>query len=162
MTETIRSWLFGILGAAVLCAVCDALTPKGRVKTVLKFVSGVVMATALISPIADFDFTAYSGFVEEYRQDVSLMTGALEEENLRLSRLIIEDECAAYILDKAQVVGLDIKSAAVTVKWGDGSWYPAEVHITGEETKGGPLADLIESELGVPREMQYWSVEDEG
>lgn len=164
MIDMIRGWLLGIVGAAILSAIAMSLTPKGRVRDVTRLVCGIVMALSLIQPVLKLDFDAYSLNLSEYRGAADSITDSIQENNDRLSRLIIEEECAAYILDKAQVLGLTAVTASVTAKWGDeGCWYPYEamLDIQGAQSDKDRLAAIIESELGIPRERQSWSTENE-
>ena len=159
MTELIREWVLGVFRVSLLSAIALALTPKGKVQKVLRLLCGAAMAIALISPVMGFDFDSYSLSLARYRELRDSAAAAASETSQRLERVVIEQECAAYILDKAQAMGLDVTSASVSAKWGDsGCWYPYEVKITvpgGEKLSG--LAGVITSELGVPEERQYWS-----
>ena len=82
--------------------------------------------------------------------------GAGEEAD-RLNRTIIERECAAYILDKADALGLAVSSAAVTARWSEeGFWYPWESRAACSESDRETLSAVIEAELGIPAERQSW------
>lgn len=164
MTEFIRTWIMGLAGTALLSGIALTLTPKGSVKKVVELVSGVAVILAFIGPVIEFDFSAYSMNLAAYKDRLSVYETSIEETNERLSRTIIEEESAAYILDKAQVLGLSVSSARVAVKWGDeGCWYPYEVYIeTQERTVMPELAGVIEADLGIPEERQYWGGKDEG
>lgn len=159
MSEFLRSWVLSLTGAALLSAFALALTPQGRARSAVRLVCGVVTAIALVSPVLDFDFESYSMSLAAYRSAADQAAARLEETNDRLSRTIIEEECAAYILDKAQVLGLEMESASVTAKWGDADcWYPYEARLRagGDELARRYLSDLISSELGIAPERQYW------
>lgn len=159
MTEWIRSWVMGLVGAALLTAAATALTPAGRVRRVTELICGVVMILALIQPLAELDLTAYSMNLAACRQEMALYENDLAQTNDRLTRRIIEAECGAYILDKAQVLGVTVWSAEVTAKWGDeGCWFPYEVHLEAEDQPGlDRLSQTIEAQLGIPEERQYRS-----
>lgn len=156
MIELIRNWILGLTGAAAVCAVATLLTPRGAVKGVTRMVCGVVMAAALLSPLIAFDFPAYSLHLSEYRARGAALAGRAEEISGALSRRSIEAELEAYILDKAQTLGAAAGAAKVTVEWStEGYWYPVAAEIDGGYHAA--LSDLIEGELGVPREAQTWN-----
>jgi len=160
----LREWIMSLCGVAVVSVIAMGLTPRGRVRSITKLVCGIVAIIALIKPVAGFDFGAYSMNLAQYREAMAGREEKLQNTNERLLRAIIEEECAAYILDKAQVLSVDTELVAVTAKWGDeGFWYPYEVRLELRSGEGERerLAALIEAELGIPRERQYWS-EDEG
>jgi hypothetical protein len=160
MTELIRTWILGVAGTAILTGLALSLTPRGRVHNVLRLICGTVMVLALISPVLRFDFAAYSLSLAQYREAAEGIAAGAAESTDRLSRTIIEEECAAYILDKAQVLGVTCSAVTVSVKWGDGGcWYPYEVYLEaqGQESAKNSLAGIMEAELGIPCERQHWS-----
>ena len=66
----------------------------------------------------------------------------------------IEAELASYIWDKAQALGLDCQ-VSVTVESGeDGVPLPRSVTVTG--TYSEELSQIIETDLGIPRDHQNW------
>ena len=78
----------------------------------------------------------------------------------RLNRTLIEQELCAYILDKAESVGVHTVSAEVEVAWDDaGYWYPVGASICCDATneQREKLGALIEAELGIPADRQEWS-----
>ena len=76
-----------------------------------------------------------------------------------LNRAVIEEECAAYILDKAAQCGVSLADAQVTLQWStDGYWYPYAVRlVTSGAAENSRLAQTIEADLGIPRARQEWS-----
>ncbi len=129
-------------------------------KNIVKTLCGMVMAIALISPLMSLDMSDYSINMSKYRQKGEEIVAAGKMETDKLSRTIIEDECRAYILDKADVLGADIAEASVKLKWSEeGFWYPVECEMAGKYSSS--LAGIIESELGIAEENQKWR-KDEG
>ena len=160
MMDFASEWVRAIAGAALICAAATALTPKGKVKNVLKLICGIVLITAMINPVIKQDFPSMSMDISKYRKDADEIIGSAEEKQNNLSRTIIENELEAYILDKAQSLNVELASVEVSAKWGDeGCWYPYEVNITANipQMEQNLLSNSIEAELGVPKERQYWS-----
>jgi stage III sporulation protein AF len=160
VTEFAREWVRAIAGTAMICAAASALTPKGKVRNVVRLVCGVVLIIALLNPLLGKSLPGLSLDMAEYRKRAEDIIGAAEEKENGLSRSIIEDELAAYILDKAKSLDVEVWSVEVSAKWGDeGCWYPYEVYIIAELPLREKylLSNSIEAELGVPEERQYWS-----
>ena len=154
--EILRTWILGLAGAALLCAVCTELTPQGSVKTVQRAVCGVVMSLALISPLLRLDFDGYSLHLAGYRKQAEEIADQGKEISDSLSRTYIQAQCQAYILDKARLSGVPVTSASVELRWsGEGVWYPVAAEIEG--TYDRALAEKIEDELGISRENQHWT-----
>lgn len=162
MSEILNQWVKNLCVAAIITGIAMTLTPKGRVRDVLRLVCGLAMVMALISPLTRLDMDGYAISLARYREEYQQYYDQTQEKSDRLVRSVIEQECATYILDKAQLVGLRVTSAEVTAKWGDEEkvWYPYEVYIEfeGDISQTSGLADTIEADLGVPRERQYWSL----
>ena len=164
MMDFAGSWVRAIAGAALICAAAGALTPKGRVKGVLKMVCGLVLILSILQPLVGSDLGSMSLDISEYRRQAEEITGSAAQKENGLSRAIIEEELNAYRLDKAAGLQIPLQAVSVVMKWGEGDcWYPHEVSLTGvlplrEKER---LTAEIEAELGIPRERQYWS-EHEG
>ena len=164
MTNVIGEWIRSMAGAALVCGIALALTPAGRVKHVLKIISGAVMAIALISPLLGGKLELLPMDISKYRDEAAIVAGDAEKEQTNLNRTIIEQKLGSYILDKAQSLGIDDLSLSVVLKWGDeGFWYPYEISLITNapplEKKG--LATYIEGELGIPESRQYFSTYSE-
>lgn len=146
-------------GAAALSMIAMSITPEGRVKKAVKLVCAFTVILSLISGITDFDFEAYSKSMAEHKRDgEKLVSEAVEEQSL-LEREYIENECVAYILDKAAALEISCDSASVTLGWSEkGYWYPEKAEMN--TPYSSELAACLEAELGISNENQTWSESD--
>ena len=95
--------------------------------------------------------------VARYGEAARAVAEGAGEEADRLNRTIIERECAAYILDNADALGISAADAAVTARWSEeGFWYPWESRVSCPEGGRAALSEAIEAELGIPPERQSW------
>lgn len=158
MTGATALWVRSIAGAALVCAAASVLTPQGRVKGILKLLCGVVLLLVVIQPLKKTDEAQLSLDMAYYRAKANSIAGDAEKSSDALDRRFIEGKLGAYILDKAKDLGLQGITASVTVKWGEGCWYPYSVKLSGEAPARGRvlLENAIEYELGIPKERQYW------
>ena len=155
MTEFLRSWIWSLTGAAVVCACAMHLTPAGQVKKVVRLLCGVVMTAALLSPLRQLDLTEYGWNLARYRAEAAELTGTAETLRQSLDRNIIEEKLAAYILDKAQSCGAALQGAQVHLQWStEGFWYPDGAVLQGNYDR--VLARWMEAELGIPEGAQTW------
>ena len=158
MMEPIRTWLIGITAAAMVVAVSECLVPEGTVKKIGKLTCGLLMLIAILRPVVSLDYSVMSGMLADYRLAASGYGAALEVENQRLIKDIIEEETSAYIQNKAAEVGASC-TVEVTCKNDDaGNLYPDSVCITGELTneQTDTLRRLIESDLAIPAQNQQY------
>lgn len=158
MSELLHNWITGLASAAILSAAALLLTPRGPVEKVTRFVCGVMLVAVLVSPLAGADWDAFSLSLSRYRETVAELTEDLEGQQNRLVRSYIEQECAAYILDEAHVLGAEGGEAEVSARWGDESWIPyeASLHLTATAGQRSRLTEYLESQLGIPEERQHW------
>ena len=158
--QIIGQWIMGLAASALITGLALGVTPRGTVRNILKLVCGAVMIIALVAPALRFDLTLFSVNAERFREELRSVQDNVSETGERLTRNIIEKECAAYILDKAQGLGLRVESVSVTAKWGDEEvFYPYEARIEArlDDEQKGALSRAIEAELGIPPERQYWN-----
>ena len=121
-----------------------------------------IVLLALISPLYSLDTGALARAMARSRETELALSQQAEQAAQRLSRSIIEEECAAYILDKAAETGITLDAASVTARWDeDGFWYPWEARLDGADGSKKQLAPVIEAQLGIPEARQYWSCDED-
>ncbi|MBR6114224.1 MAG: hypothetical protein IKQ10_03485 [Oscillospiraceae bacterium] len=156
--DILCGWIRGLVAASVTASLAKLLTPAGPVRKVTAFVSGIVLLSALLSPALKADTEAFSAALSDYRATAAALTDDMERQEKQLLRVYIEQQSAAYILDEARRLGLPDLSVTVRAKWGDESWIPCEVSLTGP-AEAGPrqrMTEFLTSELGIPAERQHW------
>ena len=158
MTDIFSQWLHAVIYTGIVCSIALMLSPDGRVKNALKILCAVAM-------LSELDFDAYSKAMARCRLDAERYAEQGEQYSKNLNRTIIEDECRAYILDKADETGTELAEVTVTAEWStDGYWYPHEVRIVSgaDENQRAKLSDCIQTQLGISVENQDWSDGENG
>ena len=152
------------MGAAVVTAVAMTVTPEGRVKKVVALICGLVTIIALLKPIAGLDYRNLARNIASYQKSADGAAAQAGKVDEKLTRLIIEDKTASYILDKGKSLGIGDLEATVTAAWSkDGYWYPSGVHLKSNAARElrDKLSQSIEAELGIPPEELIWSMTNE-
>ena len=154
----IASWVRTLVGAAVFCALAVTLCPEGRPKRVCRMASACIMAIALLSPVLSLEPETLAEEATRYSRAAQAVTADAEENASLYERRVIERECAAYISDRADALGLADTGADVTARWSEeGFWYPWECALgCGYDAS---LAAAIEAELGIPPERVSWEAQ---
>ena len=153
----VRAWLLGVTAAALVLALAEALAPEGAVKKVCRLAGG--MALLLAAAVLDaLDGTALTRGLEGWRDQSQRYEQELEGRSEQLYLAIIEEETAAYVMDKARELGFE---CAVEVTCGydeNGVPCPWEVAARGQwaPEQRARLERLLEEELGVPARRQYY------
>jgi hypothetical protein len=164
MTEALRSWVIGIAGAAMVTAVAMTVTPEGKVKKMVALICGLMTMVALIKPISGLNFRDFARNIASYQNIADGISSDAVSADEKLTRLIIEDKTASYILDKGKTLGMTDLEAQVTAAWSeDGYWYPSGVRLetNADKEMRDKLGQSIAAELGIPPEELIWSMKDE-
>ena len=163
MMGAVRSWLLSVITVSLLCAVADALMPPGAVKRVGRLVCGLVLLGAVLSPLAGLDLEGNQRWLEGYLASVRAREAELEETVNSQIKVIIEQKCAAYIVDKAAQLGLTCRARVECALSEDGLYLPVRTEVDGSMTADvqGKLIRIIESDLGVPAESQIYVEEED-
>ena len=158
MTGLIRQWLLGVVCTALVMAVADSLAPEGSVKKVCRMAGGLALLLAAAGPIIRLDGGMLSSVLEGHQALLQGYEETLEEQNNLFYQTIIEENTAAYIVDKAEEMGIFCQ-AEVTLSYDeDGVPCPWEVTARGDWTDEArvALARLLEDDLGVPPQRQHY------
>ena len=163
MTELIRNWILGLTAASFITAIAMAIAPKGRSRAATALVSGLVTIVVLLAPILDFDHTAHMAEFGEFEVSFTLAAEEMENASKSLQARIISERSMAYILDKAESVGLPNLDIRIQTKAGaDGFVIPYAIYLTGvyTEEQKRTLEAYLAGTFGIPSERQTWSVTD--
>lgn len=159
MMGLVRKWLLGVTAAALVLALAETLAPEGSAKKVCKLAGGLALLLAAVGPVAGvLDGSALTQAVEGWRNRTQSYELELEEQKDQFYLAIIEEETAAYVMDKAREFGFEC-AAEVTYSYDeDGVPCPWEVTAQGEWTqeRRARLGRLLEEELGIPAQRQHY------
>ena len=154
----LKSWLLSVLTVSLFCAVAQAVMPKGTVSRVGKLVCGLSLLCAVLWPAAKLDPGLGENWLRNWRQEVKDDQLHLEEQVSSHAQKVIEDRCAAYIVDKAAENGA-VCTARVHCRAVEGGLYvPDSAEVSGalSEAEAGRLRKLVTHELGIPPERQIY------
>ena len=150
MMGALGRWLTAVICVSLLCALADALMPQGPVKQVGKLVCGLVLLAAVLSPAARLDLSGGERWLEDYFTNLELRKAALEKEVDGQMKSIIEQEFAAYIVDKAAGLGWTCTARVECRESEEGVYLPVRAEVSGGA--GEQLAGIIAADLGIPAE----------
>lgn len=158
-----KNTLFSLMGIALTQTLLELLIEDARFRQILRFLAGAAMAVILIGAVTDFDYDAYASALRRQEIASDWNQDRAEAERQRLDRLFIEAETEAYIMDRAETLGVSLSGVRVSFRWNsDGYWYPDRVTLTGSVPPSlrSEIADALRTELGIPEERQTWSEEE--
>ena len=158
MMELVRQWLLGVTCTAMVLALTEGLVPEGSAKKVCRLAGGLALLLAMVSPVMRIDEGLFTRVLAEHQAMAQQYEKNLEEKNVLLYQTIIEDAAAAYIVDKAEEIGISCQVEVTFSYDEDGIPSPWEVTARGgwTEEQRIRLEQLVEEALGVPAQRQYY------
>ena len=156
MTEALRQ----LCGLSLFCGIALGLMPEGGVKKAASIACTVVLVMTVLLPLGTLDVSQYSLELAKYREIGDQLEERGDAFRDSMSRTVIEQECEAYIMDKAEAMGITVDTVKVRAFWNsEGVWVPesAEIRSGCGEIEKKRLSDLIFADLGIPAEKQEWS-----
>lgn len=144
---------------SVFCALAMNLIPEGRERRVMSFVCSVVLLASALRYAREPDWEIFALETAQLRQREKVFLENAEQLTDQLQRVVIEEECETYILNKARQMQIDLASVEITAQWSmEGLWIPYSAVLTGEtgDERRALFSALLESELGIPSTRQEW------
>lgn len=157
----LRQWLLGVACTALVLAAAEGLAPKGSVKKVCRLAGGLALLLAAVGPLLRLDSGLIARAAEEYWAASQRCEEGLAEKSNLLYQTIIEDNTAAYIVDKAEELGILCQAEVTCSNDENGVPCPWEVTARGVWTKErqAALSRLLEDDLGIPPQRQHFEEE---
>ena len=119
---------------------------------------GVVLLWAILSPAVRLGGVDAGQWLEDYLAGLELRESELEEQVGNGMKSIIEQETAAYIVDKAAEMGLTC-TARVSCQAAEGGVYvPSQTQVAGvlSQAERDRISQMIQADLGVPAQRQFY------
>lgn len=148
-------WILLVTAAVILSAILTRLAGRGPMGTLVRYLAGIFVALSVISPLRDVDIPDFETWFGDYRYEGEQAAKAGEQLAYEKTCELIKTRVEAYILDKAASCGI---SAAVDVQL-DGAGFPVSATVYGpcSPEDREKLSQIMEAELGIGREVQYWN-----
>ncbi len=152
-----RSYIISVVSAAILCAVTRSLlNEKTAAGQIVKLLSGLLMTVTVISPLINVTFDNIADYFDGLSIEANTYVANGEAAAQNTIAGIIKSQTEAYILDKANRMGLEI---AVEVELNeDDNSIPCGVRIAGALSPYAKevMSEYMEDMLGIAKENQKW------
>ena len=156
MGETVRKACV----LSIAFGIASTLTDDRGAEHIMRILCTSILLICVLEPVRRMDFDSFSLDMAQYRAKEEEILQNGRDMSAKLNREIIENEYAAYIMEKAEEMGVDVSSVIVKTKWDtEGIWVPHEAYIEYENDgrRAESLRKLIELRLGIPEERQIWT-----
>ena len=148
-----RTWLFGIVAASMVLSILYALLPKGAILTAAKCAGSLILILVMLRPLVTLRVEDLELSYDGWMELTSEQSAEMAQDNLSEMETLIEEECSAYISEKAAQLGLTV-TAEVLCEIRDGVPFPAEVTL--DIPYNEVLSNTIVADMNIPYEKQYW------
>ena len=153
--DDLRQYIVSVVAGACICGIALGLLPESGTRTILKLLCGMFLAVTVLRPVSNLeieDFLAFDQILADNASQTAAMGEAYSE---KLFRQRIKEETAAYILDKADAMGVKI-IAEVGL---DEKGIPALVRLSGNLSPyhREVLEGYISRNLSISKENQIWT-----
>ena len=155
MMETISQWIRGVVMTSLLVSVLVSLTPEGAFRRIARLTGGLIFLLVALQGMKNVDVSAVTVDFETYKGEIEGKREEFEKENESIMLQSIEEKAQAYILDKAELLELDVTAQVEAAVDESGVYSLTGVRLSG--AYNAELADWISETLGVSAEKQEWS-----
>ena len=154
----IQRWIVSVTAMALVTGLCRSLMPEGPPRRVGGLVCGLLLFTVLVAPVKRLRLDGLGDALTDWASQYEGYSSALEEADRSLERSLIEEQCGAYLEDKARALGCTC-TAAVECEEREGLSVPAAVTISGELTREQreELRSVAVTELALEGEQVHFA-----
>lgn len=158
MTGVLKSIILGVSTAALFGGIAMTLVPAGALKEIVRLAAGVMVILSLLYPISQIQLRFPTGWLHTSAQPVGRQVEAAEAQRKIWTAESSAREIGAYLVRKAGKQGIvcDIAVRASVAEGDTISLDGAEICGTLSATELEWVNTLLETECGIPREMQSY------
>ena len=154
----IRGYFLGIVSVSMIAGIITALqSGKTGVSKLVKLIAGLVLSLYVITPV---ETLSTGDLLEQWDIELGQGSDAVEYGQSIAAQekaKIISDQTAAYILDKANGMGLEVRVDVILE--GDDWPMPIAVTLSGRASPyhRKALEEMLVRDLEIPRENILWT-----
>lgn len=157
MMESVRAYLISVVSAAIVSAlIIQIVGNKGTYSAIIKLLTGLFLSITVMSPFLKINVNDLDSYFESVQTDASnaVYDGTMAAKNKLIE--IIKDNTEAYILDKAESMGLSINVSVSITEAPAPEPKSVIIEGTASPTARLRLQEMIEEDLAIPKEYQLW------
>lgn len=156
--DSIRTYLLGVIATAVICSLVQKLmTQKCAYSIIIKLMSGLVLAFAVVAPLTDLTTPGMNGLSDAYVYEASMAVEEGKQSTKEAMSKVILEQTKSYILDKAAEMNVNLH---VQIKLSDDEIpRPLSITLSGSIAPyaKNQMQTIIERDLGIRKENQKWN-----
>lgn len=154
----VRAYLLSVCGAALICAIAKRFVDnRGPAAGVGKLLIGSFLVLTVLKPISALKLDFLESFTLNIQEDALYAVRQGEENTYQALSENIKQRTAAYILQRAQELNVDLDIEVVVSN--DDIPIPEKIYLSGTVAPFAKrqLQLMIEQDLGIAKECQIWT-----
>lgn len=153
-----KTYLLSLIAATIICSIISGFIKKDSAYgSIIKLICGMFLLTTAIAPIIDIRVDNFNELLGQIHLSADNIIEDSEAVAIKEASDIIKSQLEAYILDKASMLGLQVK-VKVTLNDSDPpSPYSIEIKGAVSPYLKNKLKQIILEDLSIPEERQIWT-----
>lgn len=153
---TVPGYILSVVCTAVLCGMIGLLfDKKSATSGVVQLILGIVMTVVVIKPIVQGDMFSFGDYFDNLNESGAYIASAGSEYAKRNQAERIKEQTEAYILNKAEDIGMDI-TAEVSLNEDN---IPVAVDLNGNVSPymKVQMTNYLRTQLAIQEECIIWN-----
>ena len=154
--ENMRHYILSVILAAMICGIAVSMVSSQSGKAWIRLLCGLILTSTVIKPLSSVSNLDISIFDREIWSEGEAISAQGEKQAQDSMAAIIKERCEAYILDKANELGVSVM-AEVTLSR-DSIPVPVSVTLSGSVSPylRLKLESIIQEDMGITKENLRW------
>lgn len=149
-----KQYVFTVIVCSLSCGILSEILTDTKGKALVRFTSGILLALVILEPLSQIHLNDLLGVsypdmdaTDHWIAQGKKIAGEAQTEHIKAS-------CEAYLLDKANKLGANIRPKILL----DKNRIPAFAEIEGTVKRDVQmqLQNILTEDLGIPKENQIW------
>lgn len=154
MMDAVRQWLFSVVVISMLVSLVERWVPQGSLGRIVNFIGGLLLLLTILCPVMNLEDVTWNLELSAYQAEIATLEDSLSQSQQESWETGIQEATQAYILEKANALGV-MCNVEVEVETGaDGVPYPVSVKL--DVPYNQALGTYIAQTLGIGEEGQRW------
>lgn len=157
IVEVLPQYCITVISAALLCCLIMDFMKNCRAKKQIKILCGLVITITILAPLSRLNISSFMESIPFCVDSINTATQEGERMARNALALRIKEEAESYILSEAEKMNAEL---TVTVTLSEEEIpVPVSVSVRGQVAPAARqhLKEILENDLGIPREMQVWT-----
>ena len=149
-------YVISLIAVSLICGVLQSIMPAGSRKQILRILCGVFLLLTLLTPLSDIRMPDLTDYLSSFRAEGEAAAVMGQEMALTERQELIKLGLEAYILEKAEALGVTPKIIVAV----DPEGRPTAIIVEGSFTREQEcaLGTVITNDLGIAEEDQQWRI----